>query len=304
MRDEVRKLAKRAIEFSKPYLDSFRSSSYFDLFSSGSETEIFPPYVPYISEDYWESKPKIIVYATAQNIPSCDKIRRNYRKALDKDKKLLTWRLYWDGSQDKIPSTYIFSPISFPCVTIYPYQCGILPAIAALLFFLKSKEMFSLDQVHQHVAATNYYKFSLINKKGRDLNPRRIPNKYGDFIREYYELNDKLVAKELNMLDPDYIIFCFLNKRADGKTEAELHPSHKHKILITADPAWILRGGSGLLKPGGNWDTGLELPKAIRVNYLKQICESESWNRYRGEQKRKRIEIFLKHYYNCWKKNF
>ena len=142
------------------------------------------PYIPYIGKSYFDSKPRVLIYAMAQNLARASGLVKSW---LEKpDKGLL--RQYYD------PDT--------PCVYVYPYDNGHLKVIAALTLGSHPETRFETDQNIDHlVVITNFVKFSFYREErnGRrlDANP---PSAIYDDNWEYY------CKYEVSILRPDIII--------------------------------------------------------------------------------------------------
>ena len=154
-------------------------SKYADLLSTKTDDgQFFPPYIPFVGKNY--EGYRILIYATAQNIPfSLNELslRELYSKNFDK----LVERLYYScpGFERKYPE----NDLDFSEIAIAPYQGGVLPALAGVLIYSISQEKYStFNEVQDHVAVSNYYKFSLHKKI--DINPNHLESP-----EKYWELN-------------------------------------------------------------------------------------------------------------------
>ncbi len=256
-------------------------SKYADLLSTKTDDgQFFPPYIPFVGKNY--EGYRILIYATAQNIPfSLNELslRELYSKNFDK----LVERLYYScpGFERKYPE----NDLDFSEIAIAPYQGGVLPALAGVLIYSISQEKYStFNEVQDHVAVSNYYKFSLHKKI--DINPNHLESP-----EKYWELNDELALRELKELKPS-IIITFQGRHVRFLEEQGL------KVKIINDPAWILRGGRGCLKPTGNWgrkrseirDQGI-VP--LVDNYVNDLRDS-----YKG--KKEAVKTYLLHYHLDW----
>ncbi len=216
--------------------DQFRAcdtrtlARYIDRISSKDAAgEIFPSYIPLVGTKYGTYR--VLVYGTAQMIRKKDDIVSLYAAHRDK----LTQRLEWSRDFRKhYPESLDYSEVE-----IAPWKAGVLPALAGIFLYCQHGRMFkSFAEIQDHVAVSNYYKFSM--NDGKDINPNLL-NDGG----EYWRLNDDLVYQELEVLKPSRII------AFNGRHVEKLR---KHaKVVLINDPAWILRGASGMLRDRGKW---------------------------------------------------
>ncbi len=142
------------------------------------------PYIPYIGKSYFDSKPRVLIYAMAQNLARASGLVKAW---LEKpDKGLL--RQYYDSDT--------------PYVHVYPYDNGHLKVIAALILNSHPETHFETDQnIDDMVAITNFVKFSFYRE---DRNGRRLdanpPSAIYDDMWKYY------CKYEVSILRPDIII--------------------------------------------------------------------------------------------------
>lgn len=241
-----------------------------------------PPYVPVVGPQY--SSLRLLIYGMAQNV------ERNgeHLKLYQRDPSASVWRLYGTSCAG---GTKISHPVA-KCVPIEPYSGGVLPALAGIYIYATSRELLDLDVVHSRVAVSNYYKFSLRTdylKRERDINPDNL----GDFAapNSYWQVNDKLVARELELLSPK-TIFTFR-----GRHQVHLRQRDATFVQIN-DPAWILRGAGGVLKPGRSWDkkaSSVTDPTALRL--VKSYADKLT-GRY--QYRRDEVIVYLLQYYRKW----
>lgn len=274
--------------------DLSRLEKYTKLISTkNKDGKFFPPYIPLIGKNY--QKFKILIYGTAQNMGIDHDVATRYSNHFDK----LVERLYYSKKFDQKYPDY---NLSYEEVDIGPYNQGVLPALAGIFIYTVCHEaLTSFDNIQDHIAVSNYYKFSLHGKK--DINPvqRSIQRskQFDDLIdaNDYWKLNDGLVLRELDVLKPDYVL------AFHGRHERVLKDVAREKdfkLKIINDPAWILRGAWGYLKPQGSWGSKTseiqdkELLSLIK-SYLKNLG-----NHYQG--KKEAVKIYLLEYYLDWRK--
>jgi len=253
---------------------------YERLLSTKTEDDrFFPPYIPFVGRYY--AKYKILLYATAQSInPDKDKMLvKQYSCNFDK----LVERLYYspDFERKYLQDT----SFDFSDIAIHPYQAGVLPALAGVFIYtMLNQKIDSLSEIQEHIAVSNYYKFSLHKK--RDINPHNLesPDKY-------WELNDELVLKELKVLEPSYLI-------AFQGRHVQFLEKQGFKVTIINDPAWILRGGGGCLKPQGSWGRRLSEIKDQEVVQLVDGYLSNLRDLY--QRKKEAVKTYLLKYHLDW----
>ena len=142
------------------------------------------PYIPYIGTRYFDTNPKVLIYAMAQNLAreTGQQLIRAWHSKIDKGLQ----RQYY--SIDKI--------------RVHPYDDGHLKVIAALaLSEYPGTNYLPSDNIHDRIAVTNFVKFSF-NRRGKDnqildTNP---PLKIYDDMWKHYS------AYEVDLLQPDIII--------------------------------------------------------------------------------------------------
>ncbi len=148
----------------------------------------------------------------------------------------------------------------------------------------------SFDTIHDCIAVSNYYKFSLC-LPGKDLNPDKS---LGDHMspEDYWKVNDGLSESELSCLKPSTII------SFKGRHNNILKSSSRNGVPLVKtinDPSWILRGASGVLNENGSWYRKTDDKKAVHLvdSYLDQID-----GKYSG--KKSAIKIYLLKYFDDW----
>lgn len=262
---------------------------YAELISSKSKKDdrLFPPYIPLIGKNY--EKFKILIYATAQNMAHNGDVANQYSNHFNK----LVERLYYSDNFDR---KYPHDHLSFKEVDIAPYNQGVLPALAGVFIYtVCHKVLTNFDSIQDHIAVSNYYKFSLHSK--RDINPKHLYD-----AKDYWDLNDKLVSCELDVLRPNYVL------AFHGRHEpvlGNLAMKNNFKLNIINDTAWILRGAWGYLKPQGRWGSKTSEIQdkellGIIEGYLKNFKSSDDYkNRYQA--KRDAVKVYLLKYHLDWR---
>jgi hypothetical protein len=245
--------------------DTNRLSQYYSLISTKHDNKIFQPYIPHIGKDY--SKYKILMYGMAQRIEEpWEELIRMSRTA--KVRQMYDARDYKD-------------------IQIAPYK--VMLSVAGLYLHIKcGLYLDKLDDIHNCISATNYYKFSL-SKAGKDINPNTGLKKVKN-PDIYWKTNDMLSRLELEAINPSVII-SFKGRHNNVLRKA------KYNCIIVNDPAWILRGGGNALNGKVTWYRKIDDSKVHRLvdSYLEQID-----GRYSG--RKEAIKIYLIKYYSDWLK--
>lgn len=275
--------------------DLSRLKKYTRLISTkNTDGKLFPPYIPLIGKNY--QKFKILIYGTAQNMGIDRDFATRYSNHFDK----LVERLYYSENFDQKYPDY---NLSYEEVDIGPYNQGVLPALAGIFIYTVCHEsLTSFDNIQDHIAVSNYYKFSLHGKK--DINPVeksiQRSKKFDHSIdaNDYWKLNDELVLCELNALKPKYVL------AFHGRHEPILKNLETEKgvnLYIINDPAWILKGGGRgrCLKAQGSWGSKtseIQDEKLLTIigTYLEKLK-----NHYQA--KKDAVKVYLLKYYLDWR---
>lgn len=235
------------------------------IYTTLENGEIPKPYIPRIGEKY--DKFKIIFYGKAQNKPD--------QKCFDKN---------W---------------ITHLSEKLWITPADIMLALTGIYLYAK-KQIYidNFDEILENVAITNYYKFSFVNKNGKDLNPdnKEFHQKYN--AKNYYSLSDELVEYELEILKPN-IIFTFNGRQVKSLKKQTIKIGlNDAKVISVNDPAWIFRyKGGGKLKINGGWYRQINDEKANKL--VNKYIERISNKRYRNRSDS--VEIYLKKYFDDWK---
>ncbi len=142
------------------------------------------PYIPYVGSAYCEAKPRILIYAMAQNLARIEGLVRKYLRSPDKG------MLRQQSNSNP------------PYIHLHPYDDGHLPILAALVLNAHPNTIFKpTSNIHSLVCATNFVKFSFW-REGRndarlDANP---PHEVYKAMWDYFS------SYEIEILKPDVII--------------------------------------------------------------------------------------------------
>jgi len=239
-------------------------SDYKDLLSTKINEKIFPPYIPHIGKKY--KKYNLMMYGMAQSIAEP-----------------------WDTLKIKNKSEKVkqlYDAIDYKNIWIAPYK--VMLALAGVyIYATHNNSIDSFNDIHNSIAATNYYKFSF-SENGKDINPNSDLEKYKS-PELYWNENDRLSKIELQFLKPA-IVLSF-----NGRHNKIIKEAGFNFIKIN-DPSWILQGGGGVLKKNGSWDRKID-DDGIHIlvdKYLEQIDGKYT-------SKRDAIRIYLMKYYADWK---
>lgn len=267
---------------------SFGPSILENMSSKKDNGAVFPPYVPFLGDRFRECG--ILVYGTAQNVPmESSGMRTRYGENFGK----LSERLYYSTDFETHYQDGVFGVGNVP---VAPFQSFVVPALIALYAKAKKRPEKDIgpDEILDYCGVTNYYKFSL-NSGKRDVNPDYGMGKFPKEERvAYWALNDALVERELKVVQPR-VVLSFRGRKL--KKLNELSKALGYKLFAINDPAWILRGGSGKLKPGASWHNEYDrLDDSVRnlidsyIGHLQDsyVCKAEG------------VKAYLAHYYNVF----
>jgi hypothetical protein len=252
---DINNLVHAFLKFDTEQLDNYKN-----MISSKNSRGIYPPYIPYVGGRFRETG--LLFYAMAQNI------KDPWPELKQKNKREKVLQLY--------------NAKNFEDIAISPYS--VMLALAGIYLYATRGLIYSsFDQIHGCIAATNYYKFSLHDKNG-DINP----NYKLDNPSVYWEINDQLVHKELDCLKPTNIL------SFNGR-HVEILKTKRMKVECINDPAWILKGHGGTLKPNGEWDRKIKDETAIHLvnSYINQIKDKYA-------VKKEAVKIYLLKYFDDW----
>jgi len=205
------------------------------------------PYIPYIGASYFKAKPRLLVYAMAQNLNRGERLIKSWLNQTDKG----MLRQYYSTDAS--------------CVHVYPYDSGHLKVIAALVLnSYPNADYRPTDNINELVAITNFTKFSFHQEKTKgtqlDSNP---PLDIYDVMWERY------CKYEISVLQPDIII-------GVGNTVANAlrrysTTEQKSKLVILKIPF------PGRLNLNSRWiPKGKHLIKTKNHNHVPDITEMKA----------------------------
>lgn len=142
------------------------------------------PYIPYVGERYFDSRPKLLIYAMAQNLARTPNLISNW---LDNDDHGLLRHYYHSDSL---------------WLSLNPYDTGHLKVIAALASInYPGTDYQPSDNIHKRIAITNFVKFSFFfeGKSGQKMDANPPASIYADMWEYFCEY-------EVSLLQPDMII--------------------------------------------------------------------------------------------------
>lgn len=139
-------------------------------------------YIPYIGEDYFNTKPRVLIYAMAQNLARAPGLIKAWYNRLDG----ALFRQYHLAGK----------------LHLGPYDDGHLKIIASLVISTYPGTKYkSSDNIHDKIAITNFVKFSFYkegkNGQPMDANP---PLAIYDDMWKYYS------KYEISLLQPDIVV--------------------------------------------------------------------------------------------------
>ena len=142
------------------------------------------PYIPYVGDRYFNMKPRILIYAMAQNLAGAP---GHVKTCLSRPDRGMDRHYYYRASRN---------------IALTPYDSGHLKVIAALLLSVYPATLFKPSaNVEELIAVTNFVKFSFfrVGKSGSrlDTNP---PRDIYDVMWEHY------CRYEVDLLQTDLII--------------------------------------------------------------------------------------------------
>lgn len=141
-------------------------------------------YIPYIGQDYFISKPRVLFYAMAQNLARTPRLIKAWQNQSDEG----ILRQYYHSEKLK--------------VSIHPYDTGHLKIVAAvILSAYLNTNYYPSDIVHNKIAITNFVKFSFYRdgKNGQQLDANPPLTIYNNMWKHYSKF-------EIDLLKPDIIV--------------------------------------------------------------------------------------------------
>ena len=146
--------------------------------------------IPFVGKDYAQQSPKILVYASAENLTGYTGYLDSDEKAINRHRSFFNWSVAEEES-------------FFPNVHIQPINDGAL-ALVALYVYMKFQPV---DQVTpaeflERISLANYCKYTIQpdNEGGRFRNQDYANN------AEYLQQSHTYIQTDLEALKPDYII--------------------------------------------------------------------------------------------------
>jgi hypothetical protein len=209
------------------------------------EGEHLDAYIPYIGKSYFNTKPRLLIYAMSQNLSHARQLISQWLNSPDRG----LHRQYDEPGR----------------VHVFPYDNGHLKVIAALALSSYPGTRFetcqSLDNL---VAVTNFVKFSFyrVDKNGNrlDANP---PSAIYDDMWEYY------CRYEIDILTPDIIIV--VGKEVADAIIRNMQRDHKQNIIVVKVPF------PGRLNLNSRWvPKGRELIKTTSYDPTTDISEMQA----------------------------
>lgn len=221
-------------------------------------------YIPFVGPFYPQGR--VLICGTAQNLAKVAKSENvgEWRRATGLPAMPLH-RLY-RVRNETVGRPLVEAEVRFSSIAIQPYMDGILAGVAGMaLLAIRRERLETLDQVTQHVAVTNFFKHSLRNLEGNDLNPSQLTATIQDRYRSV--TLKRYVLEELSILKP-LVVIAFSDIVAD-----EIRASWKAgPVYRVNDPAWIKRGGS--------FPSGSQVPDSVAdlirgyISQMKQPYQS------------------------------
>jgi hypothetical protein len=250
------------------------------------------PYLPFVGPRY----DGLLVYSMAQQVTGGD-IGTWWPTCMGKGSESVR-RLYPGSGQD----TFGQGPLS-ACVVdrhripIQPISDGPLLAVAGLILRVTTGDNVStLNNVLEHIACTNYYKFSLVRRSEKGRLNNQDPSRLGKtLVAEYArQMADDFCLPEIEVLKPRFVVA--VTKAGPGILESIQGRKPGLRVIRVNDPSWILQGMSGVASPGGSWLNKVEngdIPDEVAHlidGYARQCTGDYS-------HKREAVRVYLKKYW-------
>lgn len=209
-REAIETLKENARCVSTKYKKDVLSWPYIVRADSGGEGYI-PGYIPYIGEEYFSAKPRILIYALSQNIKSSDSFAKDWAEPTNIEQALDRQNISFEKKG---------------IIEMYPFDTGHLPVIAAMLLEQVGIRANKLSGICNLVSATNLSKFSFRKNRGRNT---------ADNKESLEKCFDRFSKLEIEVLQPNYII-CSGDLVFDV-IEHNVIPSNDTKITKVAFPS-------------------------------------------------------------------
>ncbi len=234
----------------------------------------FEGYEPRIGKNYARSGKLLLVYATAQNLANVTGER---------------WEWAIGG---RTPQTRVSAARTWADTPIQPIHDGILVAAAGLALHASyGKAIDKLEEVFEAIALCNYFRHSLRDENGNDLNPKRLPtaqrSEWVDWTHARY------ISSELVVHAPRTILaFRFPGPRGFSPQGRQPAP----ELNLVRDPSWLKHGGMGEKMRGSVLERWQAAPASktcaerLIEGYLRQMSQSP----YAMQGMRERTISYLK----------
>ena len=170
------------------------------------------PYIPYIGKSYFETKPRLLIYAMAQNLNRAEWLISSWLNSPDKG----MLRQYHSAD-----TTHVH---------VYPYDNGHLKIIAVLVLNSYPNTLYKpTDNIDDLVAVTNFVKFSFYreDKRGNRLDSNPPLDIYDIMWQRYCKY-------EISVLQPNVIIG--VGNEVANALERNLEIEQKPKFVILRVP--------------------------------------------------------------------
>lgn len=177
-----------------------------------ADSQYLGPYIPYIGKSYFKTKPRLFIYAMAQNLNRTEGLIRSWLNKPDKG----MLRQYYDADTSR--------------VHVYPYDNGHLKVIAALVLnSYRNTDYLPTDNINDLVVITNFVKFSFYREDNKGTHLDSNPPS------GIYEVMWELYCKyEVSVLQPDVILG--VGNTVANALESYLTPEQKSQLVILKVP--------------------------------------------------------------------
>jgi len=212
------------------------------------DSEYLGPYIPFIGEHYFDTKPRLLIYAMSQNLA---KIRDCIRTWNEKPDKGLLRQYYYPEK---------------PNFSVGPYDNGNLKVIAAFVFSSYPSTCYKpTDNIDDLVSITNFVKFSFYqeDKKGNYLDSAPPLDIYNIMWEKYCKY-------EVSILQPNVIIGVGNEVANALKRNLEAEREPEFKILkipfpgrLNLNSRWIPKGKRLIKTENHNPDLDIINTKAL-----------------------------------------
>jgi hypothetical protein len=227
-----------------------------------SKDKLFiPGYIPYIGNEYLDSKPKIINYALSQNLSSNNDFVVRYAN---------NWK-----TRNKIEEALNRQNNSFKnsgMVQMHPFDTGHLPILSGILIYLSTKDT-NINPLSK-ISATNLSKFSF-----RDENNGTSDNEIS--LNKCY---DWFTKKELETLNPDYVI-CAGDRVFNIIRKNIIQQGINSKPILVKFPSLLVING---------FKKSLTTDDEKKINHIISIFSTEFLNRKSSYKNNRKLVDIIK----------